>query len=226
MRTLDTNRKKGPVSAGRGAVPEKLTRQRRTQAERSEEMRERLSRAAYEVIAERGHSAFRTAAVASRAGVSQGALLHHFPNKDAVTLAAIEYALATAGRASRLRLGNTPNQDDTILRKMLADFRVFFKGDEFWVALDITMDASKNARLAPRIRKLVAAHRRPIYEHWMQKLRDNGWPESRAEEAVRMTAALVSGFAIRSLWAAGEGANPSVDGRWLTFLLDSGPHRG
>jgi AcrR family transcriptional regulator len=225
MRTLDTNRKKRPVSAGRGAVPEKLTR-RRTQAERSVEMRERLSRAAYEVIARRGHSAFRTAAVASHAGVSQGALLHHFANKDAVTLAAIEYALAVAASASRSRLDKTPDVDGMILAQMLADFRAFFKGDGFWVALDITMDASKNAKLAPRIRKLVAAHRRPIYEQWTRKLRDNGWSEARAGDAVRMTAALVSGFAIRSLWSADEDIWPSIDVTWLKFLRDGGTDRG
>jgi len=188
-------------------------------------MRERLSRAAYEVIAERGHSAFRTAAVAARARVSQGALLHHFSNKDAVTLAAIEYALATAGSTSRLRLERTPNLDGTVLREMLADFRSFFGGDGFWVALDITMDASKNAKLAPRIRNLVAAHRRPIYDEWTQKLRANGWSESRAGHAVRMTAALVSGFAIRSLWTADETVWPSIDELWLKFLRDGGPDR-
>ena len=194
-----------------------MTQQRRTQAQRSEEMRTRLSRAAYEVIAERGHSAFRTAAVAARAGVSQGALLHHFETKDAVTLAAIEYALDVAGAASQTRLAHAPAAD-AVLKAMLEDFRAFFLGDRFWVALDITMDASKNAALAPKIRRLVAKRRQPVYGAWVAALTRCGWTQEKAADVVRMTAALVSGFAIRSLWAKESSRDESLDRRWFEFV--------
>jgi AcrR family transcriptional regulator len=181
-------------------------------------MRLRLSRAAYEVIAERGHSAFRTAAVALRAGVSQGALLHHFATKDAVTLAAIEHALQIASSVSEKRLSKAGDSVDAVLDLMLADFRSFFRADSFWVALDITMDASKSSNLAPRIRKIVADSRRPIYDRWVAKLVECGWARERSIDAVRGSAALVSGFAIRSLWTDDGGAARAIDRRWLEFV--------
>ena len=63
------------------------------QAERSARMQRRLAQAAYEVIRDGGYVHFRTAAVARAAGVSQGAQLHHFPTKNSLAEAAIDYEL-------------------------------------------------------------------------------------------------------------------------------------
>lgn len=179
---------------------------RRTQAERSEDMRARLAKAAYEVIAERGHSAFRTAAVLAHAGVSQGAMLHHFPTKESLTLAAIHYALNLGNETSAARIAAAGAKHLEILQAMADDFRDFFACDRFWVSLDITMDAAKDATVAPAIRQIVGEARRPIYTQWESALVAAGWEPVRATEAVTMTAALISGYAIRSLWAEDHSA--------------------
>ncbi len=179
---------------------------RRKQAERSEDMRARLAKAAYEVIAERGHSAFRTAAVLAHAGVSQGAMLHHFPTKESLTLAAIDYALNLGNETSAMRIAAAGAQPRAILHAMGDDFRDFFTCDRFWVSLDITMDAAKDATVAPAIRQIVGEARRPIYTQWESALTNAGWDTARATEAVTMTAALISGYAIRSLWAEDKAA--------------------
>ena len=179
---------------------------RRKQAERSEDMRARLAKAAYEVIAERGHSAFRTAAVIAHAGVSQGAMLHHFPTKESLTLAAIHYALNLGNEASVARIAAAGAKPIEILQAMADDFRDFFACDRFWVSLDITMDAAKDATVAPAIRQIVGEARRPIYTQWESALTNAGWDSARATEAVTMTAALISGYAIRSLWAEDQKA--------------------
>ena len=163
-------------------------------------MRARLARAAFEVIAERGHSAFRTASVAERAGVSQGAQAHHFATKDALTLAAIDYAFSSASKRTEeiLQRGLAAGEDPVQL--MMEDFKLFFMGDEFWVSLDITIDGSKDAELASAIRPLVARYRRPVYERWIEILAQSRWNREQATMIVRMTAALISGFSMRSLW--------------------------
>jgi AcrR family transcriptional regulator len=173
---------------------------RRTQAERSEETRQRVAKAAYEVIAERGHSAFRTAAVIAQAGVSQGAMLHHYPSKESLTLAAIHYALNLDRDKSLKRANITGDDAHATLLAMAEDFRAFFIGNQFWVSLDITMDAAKDASAAPEIRAIVADARKPVYELWTQALMRCGWGAARAQHAVTSTAALISGFAIRTLW--------------------------
>lgn len=64
---------------------------RRTQAERSEETRTRILKAASNLIRKRGYARFRTAEVSAEAGLSRGAQLHHFPTKDALVVATLEF---------------------------------------------------------------------------------------------------------------------------------------
>ena len=59
-------------------------------------MQRRLSEAAYEVIREVGYANFRTSAASKRAGVSQGAQLHHYPTKNSIAIAALEHAYGKA----------------------------------------------------------------------------------------------------------------------------------
>lgn len=191
---------------------------RRTQAERSGEMRARLAEAAYDLIAERGHSAFRMAAVAERAGVSVGALLHHFPSKEDVTLAAIDHALCEAERAAQLRADAAGNDPRGVLEAIAADFIDFFMGDRFWVSLDITMDALKNPDVGPAIKPNVARSRGPVFRLWSDELIAIGWDRPRAEEAVRSIAAIVSGYSIRKLWTDDGGAVEGTLARWFDTL--------
>lgn len=182
-------------------------------------MRAKLAEAAYDVIAERGHSAFRTAAVITRAGVSQGALLHHFPTKDDLTLAAIDFALLRSNSISMDRLNRAEPTREATIRAMVEDFRDFFLGDNFWVSLDITMDASKDPTVAPAIRQIVRHARAPVYTAWAGRLAEFGWEPAEAEELVVTTAALVSGHAIRTLWADDDTACERAIARWTQSLL-------
>lgn len=67
-------------------------RTRRTQAERTATMRAALLDAAVDAIAELGYRATTTTEVTRRAGVSPGALLHHFPAKADLLTAAVGHA--------------------------------------------------------------------------------------------------------------------------------------
>lgn len=67
------------------------TRARRTNAERSAETRGAIIQAAIELLFSRGHTATTTIAVAARAKVSRGAMLHHFPTRVEMLIAVAEY---------------------------------------------------------------------------------------------------------------------------------------
>ncbi|MGH9080936.1 MAG: TetR/AcrR family transcriptional regulator [Acidimicrobiales bacterium] len=68
------------------------TRVRRTQAERTATTRASLLDATFDSIVELGYGATTTTEVAHRAGVSPGALLHHFPTKAELVNAAVAHA--------------------------------------------------------------------------------------------------------------------------------------
>ena len=63
---------------------------RRTQAERSDAMRQRLLAATLQSLAEDGYAGTTLSSIVRRAGVSRGAQVHHYPNKQALILDAAE----------------------------------------------------------------------------------------------------------------------------------------
>src|SRR3546814_19656090 len=69
----------------------KPSKTRRAQAERSETMQRRLLDAAVAVLKRRGLAGFRTAEVVAMAGVSKGALLHHFTTTVSLIAAAFDW---------------------------------------------------------------------------------------------------------------------------------------
>lgn len=188
---------------------------RRTQAERSEATRARLAAAAYEAIAEGGLKGLRMKPVAAAAGVSQGALLHHFPDKRAITIVAIRYALELARAEGEAHLAGAPAAPEPLLRAMIDEFRSFFFSDRFWVAIGITIEASKDPQLYPGLRDEVAALRVPIYAAWARRLAERGWLAERADVVVRSGASLIAGLAIRRLWTEFDETSAAVVEDWI-----------
>lgn len=192
---------------------------RRTQAERSEAMRARLAAAAFDTIAQGGFNALRMRTVAQAAGVSQGALIHHFPDKNALVLAAVEQALMLAREDSGG--GDLPEHAsaEQALRALLDDLHAFFFSDRFWVAIGITMEAAKDPELYPAVRRSVSDLRTPFYEGWNERLTAAGWKPDEARSAVRSAAAMISGFAIRRFWADPDTLEETLTAQWITERL-------
>ena len=73
---------------------------RRTQAERTTSMRMRLIGATIESLVERGYAHTTAVEVCRRAGVTRGALLHHFEDLSALFEASLEWLYQDIGRSS------------------------------------------------------------------------------------------------------------------------------
>ena len=185
-------------------------------------MRARLAAAAYDTIAVGGLNALRLRAVSQLAGVSQGALLHHFPDKNAVTLAAIEHALTLAREDSSTLLAAEACGPEAVLRGLLAELRGFFYSDRFWVAMGITMEGSKDPALNPAIRQCVAALRTPTYQAWAERLVSAGWQGDEAARVVRSGAAMLSGMAIRRFWTEDDALTAQIEEDWIASHLPRG----
>ena len=78
------------VKARRAAVSERRSARAKTQEERSTATREALLRASIDLLTECGYAATTTILVADRAGVSRGALQHHFKSRDELIPAVME----------------------------------------------------------------------------------------------------------------------------------------
>jgi AcrR family transcriptional regulator len=77
-----------------GARAPRRTRARRTQAERTAATRERILAAVVESIADVGFGQTTASEIARRAGVTWGAVQHHFGDKDGILAAVLEQSFA------------------------------------------------------------------------------------------------------------------------------------
>src|SRR5882757_9624746 len=89
--TLHSPAPRQKLRSRRDSTAEAKYAPRRTQAERSETTRKQLLDAAVKLIRKNGFGGLRTIEVADLAGVSRGALMHHFPSKHELVVAVLTY---------------------------------------------------------------------------------------------------------------------------------------
>jgi len=191
------------------------------QATRTAVMRERLSKAAFNVIREVGYVNFRTSAVSKEAGVSQGAQLHHFPTKDSLAVAAMEYAYQQSNEAFEKNYA-VKAEKNALVELILKDFRDFYLSDYFMVALDILMAGMKHDSLRTELTEMARKNRLRIERLWLERLVDDGWSLSDAEDFLSLSHSIVRGFAARSLVSTDMREFEHLLGRWQHIVVKAG----
>ncbi|MEO6020760.1 MAG: TetR/AcrR family transcriptional regulator [Knoellia sp.] len=165
------------------------------QGERTRAMRQRLLDATIECVVELGWSGTTTTEVSRRAGVSRGAQLHHFPTKQDLVLAAVDYLSERRADESELELKGFAADRHT--RAVLEGVSQQYIGPVFYAALDLWTAARTDSKLreavAPFERRLGReAHRRLVAALGI----DEGAGNNRA--LVQATLDLMRGLALGS----------------------------
>ena len=148
---------------------------RRSREQRTSDSRARILDAAVACLVESGYAGTTTLTIQARAGVSRGRLLHHFPSKETLLVAAAQH-LATSRFASDGLSGALlpdPSEDpvghlDRAVEAMWSTFQqpYFWASVELWAAA--RTDAALAAALLPAERRLGAAIRQTVdafFEH-------------------------------------------------------------
>src|SRR3954451_9972163 len=139
----------------------------RTRSERTAGSRLLILDAAVACLVEAGYAGASTLAVQARAGVSRGRLLHHFPSRAELLVAAAEHLSTTLLEDARKRAAELmadqppgPERVDRAIDLMWATFQEppFWAATELWVAArtDPALRAALRAD-EPRLRAAMAA---------------------------------------------------------------------
>lgn len=127
----------------------------RLQEAKSSRMRERICRAVAECLVRDGYADTSISRVAAHAGVSKGALQHHFPAKEDMMAATAEWLL---GNARFIHLHNTrgPRAERSTERELLRTWEKGANTAEFRALLEILVkmrtDGQLRSRLGPLLR--------------------------------------------------------------------------
>lgn len=129
----------------------------RTQEERSAETRERLLDATLQCLLELGYTGTSTTEVCQRTGLSRGALLHHFPTKQALVIEAVRRLVARMGIENLAHAaGVAPTEDplDRMFDVIWSNFRqpLFHVVLELWIAARTDPELHANLHGAERER--------------------------------------------------------------------------
>jgi AcrR family transcriptional regulator len=146
------------VPASVGQPP---SRPSRTQQERREDTRGRLLAATIECLVEHGYAGTTTQRVQDRAGLSRGALLHHFATKEALLVAAVSHVADAQIAAVRAEAAEGAASEVDLLHHAMSG-PMFLAGLELWQAA--RTEPALRAALLPAERRVGAAVRQLLEE--------------------------------------------------------------
>ncbi|MEV5648359.1 TetR/AcrR family transcriptional regulator [Nocardia sp. NPDC052254] len=140
-----------------------MTASHEPKQDRSRATRQRLLEATIDCLAEMGWAAATVAVVAERAGVSRGAAQHHFPTREDLITAALEYMFDTRMAQSKAesaaltaRSGNSAVHDLARTEAVVAQLVESYTTTLFKAALQVWTHAAADPVLRERIVPLEA----------------------------------------------------------------------
>lgn len=188
----------------------------RGQQRRSGVTRARLLAATIDCLVEHGWAGTTTTLVATRAGVSRGAQLHHYPTRSALVLAAVEHLAER--RIAELRaeadaLPAGPHRLDRLVDMLAASFTgpLFVAELELWTAA--RTDAELRGALVPAVRQVAREMHRLTIDVLGADERRPG-----VTEAVQATLELLRGLGVANLLADDSARRHAVLAAWKRQL--------
>ncbi|MBA0053252.1 TetR/AcrR family transcriptional regulator [Streptomyces sp. AJS327] len=189
----------------RGAAPKQ---------DRSRATRRRLLESAVTCLAERGWTGSTVSVVAEHAGVSRGAAQHHFPTREDLFTAAVEYVAEERTRALRELPRESPVATAV---EALVDL---YTGPLFRAALHLWVAASNEPQLGPRVRDLEARFGRESHRMAVELLGvDESVPGAR--ETVQGLLDMARGLGLANLLTDDSARRARVVAQWARLVEDT-----
>ncbi|MGV4987726.1 TetR/AcrR family transcriptional regulator [Streptomyces sp. NPDC001709] len=181
--------------------------------DRSRATRQRLLEAAVACLAEHGWAGSTVAVVAERAGVSRGAAQHHFPTREDLFTAAVEYVAEE--RSTALRALFPDRAADR--RAVVAALVDLYTGPLFRAALHLWVAASNEDQLRARVTELEARVGRESHRIAVELL---GADESRpgVRETVQGFLDMARGLGLANLLTDDTTRREGVVAQWADLL--------
>ncbi|RXJ73274.1 hypothetical protein CS022_11140 [Veronia nyctiphanis] len=154
------------------------------QEEKSEQTKAKLMAAAHYLLVEHGYHRTSTAAVCRRAGIARGTMLHHYPNKDALVIAAMEDTLLRQATAFIKTIQANKNMS---LADLMRDVFEVMKGPTFVAGLEIANASRTEPALGEMYRAAMARFEEQIV--WIVNMAFPKW--ERDFDTVKRATALV-----------------------------------
>ena len=183
---------------------------RRTNQERSAATRTAILNATIEQLAEHGYGRTTTVEVAERAGVSRGALVHHFSTRSDLVLSALEYLCERRLEDLEAGIAALTTTEDRLSAFVDLMWRTF-EGPLFVAQLELWMAARTDPELFALLLPLERGFGKRLSELYAEALGDAAGP------FYELTKHLMRGMGIERLLKPDEHDRLEVLERWKTM---------
>ena len=131
-------------------------RPRRTQAERSQETRNKVCEATLQALVEVGYEQISTTLIAQKASVSRGALTHQFPTRNDMLVAAFEMLVGEWREGHPF--GLDPDRDQLSVDELIdALWRNIFADGRYIAAMELMLAARQDNELGRALRDILVS---------------------------------------------------------------------
>jgi AcrR family transcriptional regulator len=177
--------------------PAELPAGRRTQAERTAAMRQRLLDATIDCLVSYGYTGTTTARIAERAGVTRGAQIHHFKTKEDLVVAATEHLARQRAARAIADVGDINGNPDVV--EAILDFLwSIHQGPLFVATIELFIASRTDRVLAAQIARLDPVVNAGVFASIVEFL-----PNQLAQQRALRHAAYTAMDAIRGLLISG-----------------------
>ena len=191
---------------------------RRTQAERSAESRTRILDAAVACVSELGVGETTTQRIARRAGLTWGAIQHHFGEKNAILLTVVERSLDDVVAELRA-ISTTRGTVAERVHVLVAGLWPHYRGPLYRAGVEILLSVRGDEGLKTRADEIRRRALSEVGRAWFELFSDLDISRERHGTAQRVLLAMLAGFALE-VTMRDEPADFSAELRALERTLD------
>lgn len=190
----------------------------RTQDERSAVMRARLIQATLETILDCGYANTTLVAVASRAGVTRGAVHHHYASRDELIVDAISHQLREASAEIR-QFARDAQDGHTSLEDFLELVWALFSGPFFMITLEHITASRHNDTLRQNLTLVTRDFHRALDETWNTFFTIKDRPKSELAIVLNATLCLFRGMGVQTVLRQDPAYYRSLIDFWRSVLV-------
>jgi len=200
----------------------------RTQQQRRDETRRALLDAAVESLIDVGFARTTTLEVQRRAEVSRGALLHHFPSKAELLVAAVDHLAEMRARELKQLAGQLPEERNGRARTdaVIELLWQCFSGAFFQVAMELRTAARTDPELRPVLQAAERALRDRIFAQARSLFGKEVAEHPGLERALDLTLQLMIGAAMTAVLHQGDRRLDELIDDWKALFPTVLAHSG
>ena len=191
---------------------------KREKQARSIATREKLIETALDVIYDVGYNRASTPEFSERAGVSRGALLHHFPTRADIIVAAMEKLLSDGTRDIRNIAGKVTQKQ--LGTDEIVDFLWSMFSDRFYyLSIEFINEARTDEELRLKMMPVVKKFHEALNEIWAEfQTREHPSSSHEAQVILNLTVCLVRGMGIQTVLKNDPEYFATLLDAWKTIL--------